>query len=76
MVDLAKEFYENCEAEALEQISYLTRDMGAMAKLREEYPDDWEMQELTRAIMFDEGKLIESLKGEIQYARATIKKLG
>ena len=68
--NLTKEFYQESEAQALQDIRYLQADMGMMASIREAHPDDWEIEELTRAIIFDEAQIINSMKGEAERARA------
>jgi len=72
---LLTEFYEEQEEQALADIRYLQTDMGLMAKIRETFADDWETVELTRAIIFDETQLIQSLTEEIENAREARKKL-
>jgi len=72
---LLQEFYRESEEQALEDIRYLQTDMGLMAKIRETFADDWETVELTRAIIFDETQLIQSLTEEIENAREARKKL-
>jgi hypothetical protein len=58
-----------------EQMSYLQGDIGRLNALREDFPGDWEMQELTRALIFEESQLIGMLRGEIEDGRETLKKL-
>ena len=57
-----------------EEMSYLQKDIGSLSTMREEWPDDWEIQELTRALIHDEGQLIEMLKGEIEDGREAARK--
>jgi hypothetical protein len=73
--NLLKEFYEDSEKQALETIRYLQRDMGRLATIREENPDDWEVEELTRHIIFEEIQSIEALREEVEHARAARKEL-
>ena len=72
---LLNEFYQEQEEQAMRDIRYLQTDMGLMAKIREENPGDWELEELTRAIIFLEVQTIEDLKGEIEIARTACKEL-
>ncbi len=58
----------------LQEMTYLERNVGELNQIREQWPEDWEIQELCRAIIHDESQLIESLKGEIQDAREALKK--
>ncbi len=63
--DLAKE----TEAWALNQIRAAQESISLMAEIREQYGKDWEIEELTRAIMFDEAQFIESMRKEAERAR-------
>ncbi len=64
------------EKECLAQISYHQRSIGEMNALREQFCDDWEIEELTRAIIFDEAQLIEMFTKEVEGVREARKKLG
>ena len=70
---LLAEFYREVEEDALEWIRYLQIDCGEMARVREEFPDDWEIEELTRSIIFDNAQIIEMLRKEVEHARAARK---
>jgi hypothetical protein len=69
-------FYEEIEKDNLASIRYLQKDMGEMNRIREEFSEDWEIQELTRMIIFEEAKIIEELTEEIRHARQSKKRLG
>lgn len=66
-----KDFYLGLEGWALEQIRASQQSISLMAEVRELYAGDWEIEELTRAIIFDEVQFIEEMKGEAERARAT-----
>lgn len=55
----------------LQEMTYLQRNIGELNKLREENPDDWEIEELTRAIIFEENQIIELTREEIENGRET-----
>jgi hypothetical protein len=74
--NLAKDFYQEKIKDDLKFMRYLQTDVGRMQEIREANPDDWEIQELTRAIMFDEAQTIEGLKRQIEHGREELKKLG
>jgi hypothetical protein len=65
--------WERC---CLDQIVYYQRNIGELNAIREEYPEDWEIQELSRAIIHDEAQIIDLLRKEIENARKSLKKLG
>jgi hypothetical protein len=67
------EFYREVEEDNLKWMRYLQLDCGEMARIREEFPDDWEIEELTRSIIFDNVHLIEILRQEVEHAKATRK---
>jgi hypothetical protein len=69
-------FYEEIEKDNLTTIRDLQRDMGEMSRIRENFSEDWEIQELTRVIIFEEARIIEELTEEIRYAREARKRLG
>ena len=69
MVNPAKEFYQEFEAWALDQIRAGLDSIALMAEIRERHGEDWEIEELTRAIIHDEAHLIESYRREIERAR-------
>lgn len=71
----ALEFYQELEEWALESIRASQGSIALMAEIRERYGEDWQIEELTRAIMFDELQIIEGMKGETEYARTSHKKL-
>jgi hypothetical protein len=72
---LLQEFYYESEEQGLADIRYLQTDMGVMTKIREENPGDWELEELTRAIIFDEAQTINLLIEEIEHVREARKEL-
>ncbi|MGA2956106.1 MAG: hypothetical protein ABSF48_10330 [Thermodesulfobacteriota bacterium] len=67
---LKDQFYQELEAWALEQIRAGQESISLMAEVRERCAADWEIEELTRAIIFDEAQIMESMKGEAERARA------
>ena len=69
-------FYEEIEQDNLTIIRNLQKDMGEMNRIRENFSEDWEIQELTRVIIFNEARLIESLMEEIRDAQQAKKRLG
>ena len=72
----SKFFYKDQEAWAREAIRQSEESIALMAEIREHWRiDDWEIEELTRAIMFDESRFIESMRKEAECARAAQKKL-
>ncbi len=64
--DLAREW----EAECLGQMAYHQKSIGEMNEIREQFPDEWQIEELCRAIIFDETQLIQSFQEEIENWRA------
>jgi hypothetical protein len=76
MPNLVKEFYQERMEDDLSFMRYLQADAGKMQELREANPEDWEIEELTRHIIFLEAQTIEGLKGEIENDREDLKKLG
>ncbi len=74
--DTLAAFYEEIEKDNLAAIRDLQRDMGEMNRIREEFSEDWEIQELTRVIIFEEARIIEELTEEIRHARQERKRLG
>ncbi len=64
------EFAKGTETWALEQIRAAQESISLMAEIRELCGADWEIEELTRAIIFDEVQHIEDMKGEAERARA------
>lgn len=71
---LLDEFYKEVEEDNLKWMHYLQLDCGEMARIREEFPDDWEIEELTRSIIFDNAHLIHILGKEVEHAKAVRKK--
>ena len=69
-------FYEEIEKDNLATIRGLQKDMGEMNRIREDFSEDWEIQELTRVIIFDEARIIGELTEEIRHAREAKKRLG
>lgn len=53
----------------LETIQELKEDMKLMAEIREEYPDDREIQDHVRQILSQQVELIKVLKREIERTR-------
>jgi len=74
--DTLAAFYEEIEKDNLARIRGLQKDMGEMNRIREDFSEDWEIQELTRVIIFDEARIIEELTEEIKHAREAKKRLG
>ena len=74
--DTLAAFYEEIERDYLAAIRDLQKDMGEMNRIREDFSEDWEIQELTRVIIFDEARIIEELTEEIRHAREAKKRLG
>jgi hypothetical protein len=70
---LMKQFYQELESWALEQIRAGQQSISLMAEIREGCAGDWEIEELTRAIIFDEVQIMESMKGEAERARTSRK---
>ena len=70
---IAEEFYREIEEDNRQRMRLLDLDCGEMARIREEFPDDWEIEELTRSIIFDNAQLIELLRKEIERAKAARK---
>ncbi len=70
-MDILEELSLETEAWAQENIRACQVSIALMAEIREKYQDDWEIEELTRAIMFDEAQLIKSLQKEVEVARET-----
>jgi hypothetical protein len=69
------EFYPDTEVWALKIIRACQESIALMEEVREQNPGDWEIEELTRAIMFDEAQMIKSLRMEAESARAACQKL-
>jgi len=74
--NLTKGFYKERIENNLQELRSLQKNIGEMNKLREENSLDWEIEEMTRKIIFDENQLIESLKKEIENDREDLKKFG
>ncbi len=74
-VNTLKDYFQEIEVRGLEQIRYLQGDIAAMNRLREAHPGDWELEEVTRAIIYDESQIIEMIREEIEHERADLKKL-
>ena len=72
---LIDEFYRERIEDNLAFLRYLAGDIGEMNRIREAYGGDWEMQELTRAIIFLEAQTIEELKERVQNERDELKRL-
>ncbi len=70
-----EDFYRESEQRALEEIRFLQRSMAETARIREEYPGDWEIEELTRHIIFLGNQNIHSLMEVSEDARAACEKL-
>jgi len=73
--NLAKDFYQERIEDDLSFMRYLQTDAGKMQEIREANPEDWEIQELTRAIIFEEVQTIEKLKEGIEHDREDLKRL-
>ena len=66
---LLNEFYEEKEEQALKDIHLLQSSIAETARVREMFPDDWEIQELCRSIIFQGNQNIKSFMEEIERAR-------
>jgi hypothetical protein len=55
---------------ALEQIQAAQASISLMAQIREQYGEDWQIEELTRVIMYDEAQFIEAMRKEAERASA------
>ena len=73
MVRMEFELSKAIEARALDQIHYLQEDIGELNCLREAFSEDWEIVELTRAIIHEETRLIQFLQMEVESARTARK---
>lgn len=58
----------------MEEMGYLQRNIGELNKIREDFREDWEIEELTRAIIHDQAKIIELLREEIEGATEALNK--
>lgn len=76
MVDIGKDFYEEKIENDFQFMRYLQTDVGKIQGIRETFADDWELEELTRSIIFAEVEIIQMLKGGIENGREDLKKLG
>jgi ERCC4-related helicase len=72
---LLKEFYRERARDNLAHLQYLSRDIGEMNRVREAVAGDWESEELTRAIIFDEIQTMEYLREEIESDRKALRNL-
>jgi len=74
MVDIGKEFLKEKIEDNLAFLRYLAGDIGEMNRIREAYGGGgWEVEELARAIIFEEIQTIEKLKEEIEHDREDLK---
>lgn len=67
------EFYQERIEDNLSLLRYLSRDIGEMNRLREGTGGKWEVEELTRHIIFLETQTIQILREQIEHDRAAIK---
>lgn len=72
---LLADFYRQKEAWALVQIRAAQDSIASMAEVRERRGDNWEIEELTRVIIFEEAQFIDRMKGEAERAKAASKEL-
>lgn len=72
-ISLEERFYAEHEENILNWIRYLQFNCGEMARMREEFPDDWEIEELTRWLIFELTWAIQQFAKEVGYARAARK---
>jgi ERCC4-related helicase len=72
---LLEEFYQEQERDNLAYLRYLAQDMGEMNRIREVCREDWELEELTRAIIFEENQTMEDLRKEIESDRKILREL-
>jgi hypothetical protein len=68
--NLKDSFFQELEAWAIGQMRQSQESIAVMNEVREQFPDDWEVQELIRSIIFDEIQIIESMKEEAKRAKA------
>lgn len=56
-------------------LAYFACDIGRMQELREKVGNDWQVEELMRAILFEEAAAIALLKGGIEDDRRQIRRI-
>ncbi len=61
-----KQYFQELKPWALEQIRAGQISIALMAEVREAFPGDWQVEELVRAIIFDETQLIEYFRTEAE----------
>jgi hypothetical protein len=71
----ALEFYQELEEWAVDSIRASQGSIALMAEIREKFVNDWEIEELTRAIIFEQAQITRAMGGEAEYARAAGKGL-
>lgn len=69
------EYYEESIRDRLELIQFVNTESGFYQGLRENHPNDREVVETCREILFENAKLVSRLQGGIENDRAEIKKL-
>jgi hypothetical protein len=75
-MELLKELSQETEAWTMDQIRAAQESISLTTDIRERYGGDWEVEELTRSIIFEEVKFIEKMGAEAENARATREELG
>ena len=72
---LLEELNRESEAQALADIRFLQGSVAETARIREMFPDDWEIQELCRSIIFDANQNIQAFMKEVERVREARKEL-
>lgn len=72
---ILKELYEDWIWEDLDYIRFVHSENKVFQRIREANQGDWETVELCREILFDNAKLIDSLKEGIENDKRSIKEL-
>jgi len=70
-----EELYRESEEQALADIRFLQGSIAETARVREMFPDDWEIQELCRNIIFEANQNIQGFMKEVEHAREARKEL-
>jgi len=68
MADLWQDFIEEFQDTEKEYIRYLSKDIAYLKELREEYRDDWEIEQLISKLIHDESNLMDDCKRRWMYA--------
>jgi hypothetical protein len=70
-----EEFVKQNQDDEKEWLRYLSKDIAFLKELREEYRNDWEMEQLISSIIHDEVDLFDSCKRRWENARRAEKEL-